>query len=330
MIDFINRFKIPTILGLSIIFIGLASGLYLVLREQTLLSQAAPNVTAQNITFTNSTEDSVVISWQTNSETASFVTFGQNTSTEQTVFDDRDTSLPKPRLTHYVTLKNLLPQTRYQFKIVSGKIASGIKSFETAKPAANQTVLAPIIGSVLNDKASLDDGIVYLSIAGAATQSALIKSGGNFLIPLLYIRKTDLSDVYPLTDDMIAKLSIISDQGSANVGFKLTTSSTPLAPIKLGQNLDLIDKEATPQAELVVKIPDKYDLNSDGKINAADYSLLSSCFGKKSNTALKGNLSTGQAGLPCIKADINGDGVINKKDLDLITKKFKELGLEPQ
>lgn len=324
MIDFINRFKIPTILGLSVIVLGLASGVYLVLREQTLLSQAAPNLTPQNIAFTNITENSVVISWQTNSETTSFITFGQDAGTERTVFDDRDTGTPRPSLTHYVTLKNLLPQTRYRFKIISGKISSDIKSFETAKPSANQTGFTPIIGSALNDNTSVNDGIVYLSIAGAITQSALLKTGGNFLIPLSSIRKTDLSSVYPLTDTTIAKLFIITDQGSASAGFKLTATSIPLAPIKLGQNLDLTsEEEATPQAELVVKIPDKYDLNNDGKINAADYAQLSSCFGKKPDAFLKGNI-------PCAKADIDGDKVIGKKDLYLITQRFKELGLEPQ
>src|SRR3989344_3209330 len=140
MTQFINKFKIPTLLGLGIILIGLVSGLYLVLREQTFLSQAAPNFTPRNITLTNIAEDSVVISWQTNSAAPSFITFGQSNPGEQTALDDRDTDAPKPRLTHYVTLKNLLPKTNYQFKIITGKIISDVKWFETASPLTNQTV----------------------------------------------------------------------------------------------------------------------------------------------------------------------------------------------
>jgi len=318
MTKFINKFKIPTLLGLGIIFLGIVSGLYLVLREQIFLSQAAPNLTPQNITLTNLTEDSVVISWQTNSAAASFITFGQSSPGEQTALDDRDTSTPKPHSTHYVTLKNLLPKTNYQFKIISGKISSDIKKFKTASPLTNQTIFPPIIGSVLNGDTPLNDGTVYLSIAGATTQSALIKSGGNFLIPLSQIRKYDLSDKYQLTEGAIAKLTIRSDKGDANVLFQLAVSSLSLPPIKLGEDIDLTLPSATPTPS-PSKDLGQYDLNSDGKINSADYAIAASCFGKKPSTTLPGKIS-------CAKTDINGDGAINQKDLDLMTKKLKELG----
>ena len=165
MRDFFNKFKIPTILGLGLIFTGIAAGVFLVLREQTFLSQAAPNLTPQNITFTNISDDSVVISWQTTSAVSSFITFGQNNLSEQ-VLDDRDNNPPagglKPHLTHYFTLKNLLPKTNYQFKITSGKITSDILKFETASPLTNGSEFTPIIGSILDGSTPVNDGITYL------------------------------------------------------------------------------------------------------------------------------------------------------------------------
>lgn len=300
MIEFINKFKIPTILGIGIIFFGIFSGVFLVLREQTFLSQAAPNLTPTDITLTNITEDSAVISWQTNSAATSFITFGKSPG-EQTVLDDRDSSGPTPRLIHYVTLKNLLPKTNYQFKIISSKITSDVKKFETASPLTNQTGFTPIIGSVLDGDTLLEDGIVYLSIPEAITQSSLIKEGGNFLIPLSQIRKSNLSDTYPLTEETIAKLTIRSDKGTSNVLFKLTANSMPLPPIRLGQNIDLTTLEET-----------KYDLNADKKINAADNAIVLQNFG---------NLPGGSK-----KADLNRDGVVNQKDLDLMAKRLEELG----
>lgn len=314
MTEFINRFKIPTILGLSIILFGIAGGVYLVLREQVFLSQAAPNLTPKDVTFTNIAEDAVTISWQTNSATTSFITFGQNSPGEQTVLDDRDSNPPsggpKPRLTHYVSLKNLLPKTNYQFKIISGKIASDVKNFETASPLTNQIVFPPIIGSVLDDDSPLESGVVYLSIPEATTQSSLIKGGGNFLIPLSQIRKIDLSD-YPLVAGTIAKLTIRSDKGEAQIIFKLKDNSTPLPPVKLGQNIDLTTTEETPQPKVTANDLNKYDLNSDGKINAADNAIILQNFGKNPKDK---------------KADINRDGVVDQKDLDLMTQKIKELG----
>lgn len=317
MMKFINKFKIPTFLGLAVIFLGLISGVYLVLRQQIFLSQAAPDLTPQNITFTNISEDSVVISWQTNGSATSFITYGQKNPKEQTALDDRDTS-PKPHLNHYVTLKNLLPKTNYQFKITSGQLISNTLNFETATPLTNQTGFTPVIGTVLDGNTPFGDGIVYLTIQDAITQSSLIKTGGNFLIPLSAIRKSDLSDIFPLAEDIVAKLTIESDKGSSSVTFKLKAESIPLPPIKLNQNLDLTTIEATPQAGPKLEDLNKYDLNNDGKINSPDYAILTTCFNKPTNTVLPGNRS-------CAKADINGDGKIDQKDLNLMSQKLKDL-----
>lgn len=293
MTDFINKFKIPTILGLAVIFLGLAGGLFLVLREQTFLSLATPDLTAQNITLTNMTDSSLVISWQTNSASASFITFGQNNPGEQTVLDDRDSSGPTPRSIHYVTLKNLLPQTEYRYKIISGKINSDVFKFQTAKPLTNLTGFTPVIGSVLkDDNTPLGEGIAYLSIPGAINQSALIKSGGSFLIPVSQIQ---------ITEGVTAKLIIASDKGTAGLLFNVKANSTPLPPIKLGQNIDLTTPEETPQ----------YDLNGDGKINAADNAAILQNFGKNGKN---------------IKGDVNDDGAVNQKDLDLMAQKITDLG----
>lgn len=304
--EFLNKFKIPTILGLGIILLGLGSGLYLVLKEQVFLSRAAPDLTPQNITVTNITEDTAVISWQTNSQTASFIIFGQKGSGEQTVLDDRDKDRPTPRFVHYVTLKNLLPQTHYQFKIVSGKLTSPATSFDTAKPISSQTGFGPVIGSVSDDGKPVNEGIAYLSLDTAVIQSAEVKAGGNFLIPLSSIRKADLSDILALADAMPAKITIISNKGSATINFFLTASSV-LPLVSLGQNVDLTVKENR---------ADKYDLNGDGKINSADYTVISSCFGKKPEVMVS-NMS-------CAKADLNSDSKIDQKDLNLMSQKLKE------
>lgn len=309
MTEFINKFKIPTVLGLSIIILGIVGGVYLVLREQVFLSQAAPDLTPQNITFTNLTEDSVVISWQTNSPTTSFITFGQGSPNGQTALDDRDPNTPKPHLTHYVSLKGLFPKTSYQFKIISGKLTSGIEKFETSTPLTDQTGFTPIIGSVLDNNSPLKEGVVYLSISGAAPESSLVKEG-NFLIPLSQIRKADLSDTYQLTEGTTAKLTIHSDKGETQILFKLRANSIPLPPIKLGQNVDLTTPEITSPPGPAATDLNTYDLNGDGRINTADYAIILQNQGKNPKNP---------------KADINGDGIVDQKDIDLMSQKLKQV-----
>ncbi|MBI2330314.1 fibronectin type III domain-containing protein [Candidatus Daviesbacteria bacterium] len=311
IIKFISKFKIPTLLGLSIIILGIVAGVYLNLKEQIILSRAAPNVTPQNITITNITDTSVTISWQTNSPITSFVAFGQNNPGEQTVLDDQDNNPPaggpKPHFIHYATLKNLLPKTSYQFKVVSGKMSSNIEKFQTAQPLSAQSEFTPVIGSALDGDTPLNEGIAYLSISGAITQSSPVKEG-NFLIPLSSIRKADLSDIYKSDDDSSGKITIVSEKGTADLLFKLKNNSKPLPPVKLGQNIDLTTEESLPSANPNKSELDKYDLNDDGKINAADNAIILQDFGK--------NLKNS-------KADINQDGKVNQKDLDLMAQKFK-------
>lgn len=296
-----NKFKIPTLLGLSIIFIGIIAGVILVLREQIFISQASPAVNIQDILISNISDTEIVISWQTSAASPAFVTLGQANPHETTALDDRDTQTPTARLLHYVTIKNLLPKTTYQYKIISGKTQSAISQFTTAAPLDHQAGFRPIIGTVLDKDQPLDEGVIFLSIADATTQSALVKSG-NFLIPLSQIRKSDLSDIFPLSQDSLAKLTVVSAKGQANVLFKLNSPSA-LPPIKLGENIELTS---------IVEI---YDLNSDGKVNAADNAIILQNFGLLREASKKPKDK---------RADLNGDGKVDQKDLDLMAKQINQ------
>lgn len=309
---FTDKFKIPTILGLGIITAGIITGVLLTLKEQSFISKASPDVTAQNITLSNIFDAEVTISYQTSNPTPSFISLGQASPDEQTVLDDRDNNPPpsgagpKPYLTHYFTIKNLLPKTTYQYKIISGKNTSEVQKFTTAAPLNQQTGFRPVIGSVLE----LKEGMVYLAITNAVIQSAQIKTAGNFLIPVSQIRKSDLSDIFPLTEDTTAKLTVVSDKGEASALINFKTSQATLPPLKLGQNIDLttaelLPKPASPSAtELNI-----YDINGDGRINSADNAIILSNIGKNPKNK---------------KADINGDKIVDQEDLDLMAKQINQ------
>ncbi len=311
---FVSKFRIPTILGLGVIIFGIMAGVYLVLGERIFISRAAPDIKAQNITVTNITDDSVTISWQTQTPVVSFLTYGQANPNEQTILDDRDTKLPSAHSIHYTTLKNLLPKTEYQYKIFSGKTSTDISKFTTATPVTSQTTFRPVIGSVIAEDKPLDEGIVYLSMTDAILQSALIKTSGNFLITLSQVRKADLSEVFLPTDDTIVKLTIKSSEGESSLLFKLRDANKELPSIKIGENFDFINNPpATPSVTPTI-IPSpldlsKYDLNSDGKINSADNAILLQNFGGNPKNK---------------KTDLNRDGKVDQKDVDLMSQEIKK------
>lgn len=298
------KFKIPTLLGFGIILSGIIAGVYLVLREQTFISQASPDVTPQNIIVSDITDNSAVVSWQTSIPVASFLSFGQKEAGEQTVLDDRDAKTPIARSIHYVTIKNLLPQTVYKFKITSGKTQSEINQFTTATPVTIQAAFQPVTGTIIDGDKPLSEGIVYLSVAGATTLSSIVKTSGNFLIPLSQIRKADLSDIFPLTADTIIKLTAVAKNGQTTALFKLKDSSSGLPPIKLGQNLDLTDQTTPlPTPASLAPQADQYDLNGDGSVNSVDNAVILQNFGRSPKNK---------------KADLNKDGVVDQKDVDLL------------
>lgn len=311
MKDFSSKFKIPTLLGLAIIILGIIVGVFLVLREQVFTSHATPDVTPENITISNVSDTEATISWETSSPIFSFITYGQTNPDEQTALDVRDSSpkngSSKLHSMHYFTLKNLLPKTIYQYKIISGKKSSDLQKFTTAAPLSQQSEFSPIIGSVIDKDKPLSEGIVYLSIADATTQSALINSSGNFLISLSQIRKADFSDRFILSPETVVKLTIVSSDGQSNALFTLAAAEKNLPPIKLGADIDLTNIIPSPSpatGDLNI-----YDLNNDGKINSADNAVLLQNFGKNPQNK---------------KADINKDGVVDIKDLSLMAKQINQ------
>jgi hypothetical protein len=303
MKDFFEKLKIPTLLGLSIIALGIASGVFLTLRQQVFTSKASSNITPQNLSLSNISDTEITISWETSNPTPSFVTYGVSSPTETTVLDERDNNSPTPYSTHYFTIKNLLPKTTYQYKITSGKISSQVQQFTTASPITQQTGFRPINGALLNGDKPLDEGVIYLSIEGASLQSGVIKSSGNFLIPISQIRNSDLSDIFPLTDDTIGKLTVFSPKGQSTAVFKIKND---LPAIHLNEDLDLTN----------ITLPTtSYDLNEDGKINSADNSIINNIIIQKSGTDPRNK-----------KADLNKDAAVDYKDSELMIQKIKELG----
>ena len=304
MTEFLSKFRIPTLLGLGIIIFGIAAGSYLVFRGQNITSNASSDTAVQNVTVSNFTDDSVTISWQTSTPTPSFITLGIQSPNEITILDDRDNNPPaggpKDRLLHYATMKNLLPKTTYQYKIISGKFLSDTSNFTTAAPLNLQTGLRPVIGSVVAGDKPVDEAIAYLSITGATTQSAVIKNSGNFLIPISQIRKADLSEGFSLSEGNVAKLTILSPKGQATVLFNLGSFDKGLPPVTLGENLDLTS--LNPKSDQI-----DYDLNGDGRINSADNAIILQNLGKNPKNP---------------KADLNKDEVVDQKDLDLLIKQI--------
>lgn len=308
----LSKFRIPTILGLGIILTGIAAGVFLVLKDQPFFAKAELNAKPEPI-VSNVLSDSVTISFLTDAPLPAFITFGISSADEQNIKDDRDgDNPPTARQIHYFTIKNLQSETNYQYKVHVGRYTSDVISFKTARQESLQNGFNPVIGTVSFNNAPLDQGVVYLAISDADVQSALITNNGNFLIPLTFMRKLDLSDVYIPENPTPAKLTIKTPQDQSTVLFNIKPSdNTLINVINLGDTVDLTN--STPIPTVTPKpnqtSPITFDLNGDGLINSADNAILLKNFGKNPENK---------------KADLDLDGDVDDDDLKLMSAQINQ------
>ena len=287
MIGNLFKFRIPTILGLSVIVFGLVTGIYLTLQNQIILTKAAPETNPKNITVSNIEDTSVTISWETNQKDKGLVKYGISST-------DENSALSETGNIHYVEISNLTPKTTYRYIIVSGKTKTNPGEFTTLSPLTPNT-LKPLTGSVLDGNQPVQEGLVYLKVSDKIL-SATVKALGNFIIPLTSLGTTDVT---------VGNLEIISQDGKKATATVNLVNDGPIGPLYLGQNLDLT-KQIIRQT-----VQNQFDLNGDGVVNTSDYSLLLKNFSKNPKEK---------------KFDLNLDGVVDKKDADLLLEEIRKSG----
>lgn len=299
--------KIPTLVGVGILLIGLIAGVYLATQNQILKSRAAVSSLPKNVNIVNLSATSAAIYWQTDELTPGFVQAGISMLQKSTYRDDRDLNAPQLHKLHFVTLTNLNPGTAYYYQINSGSnvYPDTPASFTTPQPTAPLN-WSPLIGTVLDiDKQPISEALIILQLTGAQKMATITKTGGNFILPLSNLKTVDLTKSFQETTPNVAELIIFGPINSTQTTISIPPQDTALHPIVL-TNTGLsegVEKIATGSAGI-----SSYDVNRDEVIDAVDLSIILKNFGPGSNNP---------------KADLNGDGVIDQSDADLIIPYLK-------
>lgn len=299
--------RIPTFLAIFLIVIALGLGFILYNQNKKFEELQFNNLQPKEITLSNISDNSITISWQTNDLSVGEVLWGEEQSLGQTQKDDRDSKKATSRLTHFVTIKGLKPETLYFFKVKNNRFTYPEKpnKFKTASSSPSSNNLnKPIIGKVLDPTlAPVDEALIQLKIPSLSLISSFVTTGGNFILPLSNLRDNNQKEPFEIDNKTIADLEIQKGSLISIVKLPIPLGDYVLPPLVMGEDLDL-SQVATASA----KVKQSFDLNQDGKVNSLDLSLVLNSFGTNPQVEA---------------ADFNKDGVVDQQDIELIKESLK-------
>jgi hypothetical protein len=237
-----NIKKIPTIIGLIVLVIGLSTGIILINGRQIFGLNANEETSPKNIRVSNINESSFGVSWTTSVDTKGFVKWGEKERTlNQTALDKLDPNTKTKN--HYITINNLNISKNYYFIINS----EGVNYNNNNLPWQTQTgskLSLPnssniIYGSVLTSSGQPEKkAIIYVSAGGGSLLSTITEEDGSWVIPLSSIRTKELNSYIPI-DESKTIVEILIQSGTQIAAATIyPVAAKPVPPITLGRTFD--------------------------------------------------------------------------------------------
>jgi hypothetical protein len=312
------RKRIPTLLALTLLIASIAFGIFIFNVHNKNDEQLKNTSKPQDITIANITENSATLIWHTSTPVIGLVRL----SNGQQYTDDRDNpAYLASRLTHYVTIPNLQPNTTYQAEIENNKfiyadqkVTLTTLNSDVSEKAAFSPGLHPVRGTVLHTALEpANEAIIVLNLKDTSPKATFVTTAGNYILPTTKLVNSTLTDTVQLPPSpQPATLEIRSGNRVSFAQITLPIKDHILPAITLGKNENftafLSQPAPTPIALEFRPKTQNYDLNNDGKVNTLDTSLISDLIARNefNNTA-----------------DFNTDNTINDADLELIKQNLE-------
>lgn len=243
--------KLPTLIGLLIIFAGIGLAIYSDNTQKQILTSAKDYSPPSDIQFSNITDTSITVSYLTENAAISFVEVVNNLGFKETFLDDLDSdNIPRPRTAHLTTIKNLKEDSTYKIRLRSGGNKCLPATFcptltqKTALRLKNTVSLPPVHGKLVTKEGkAAESSIIYLRVGKSALLSGRVDSLGIWVIPLNNLRSQDLITKPEINEtDLIqitAKLSP-KDISEAVIDVKSIQQNLSLPTMELGKSYNLI------------------------------------------------------------------------------------------
>ena len=241
--------KIPTILGLILVFVVIFAFRFAFERISPLLTKASATDAPHDAVFTNVNDTGFTITWLTNADATGAVIIDERKGMG-TIFDERDTfagdsasKLPGKYRTHSIAVRDLNPDSTYNVRILSnGKtyLSDGKPyTIHTGPPiAGNGTDIEPAYGMVVYPSGEPAGGsIVYLKPEGGQTLSALVSPSGSWVIPMHRVRTEDGTKILDVADRINESVIIRSSEGDSSAETD-SVNDNPVPDMTIGKTYD--------------------------------------------------------------------------------------------
>ena len=233
-----NQRKVPTIIGILVLIIGLAVGVYLLQTRNIFKLGAKGETLPKDVRITNITDSSFSVSWTTDKETGGFISWGESEGKIDNVEEDE---LEGNGFTHFVTIRGLNPTTVYFFKINSGSIFydnNGVSWQVTTGPVltsiTKSNTISGIILTATGEPAT--NALIYVSVGGTSPLSTTASKDGSWVVMISSLRTNELNSFFAInkTKDVIEIAANLGPKGTSSAQIYLA-SAKPAPPMILGQ-----------------------------------------------------------------------------------------------
>lgn len=267
----VNSLKIPSILAVAVLAVGVAVGTALVQRQQLVQTEASAEKAPYNVTVSNIQDDSFTVSWTTDTPALGFLLWG----------DGIDPTTPAQSIgggtkeVHMVKIKSLEPNTQYYFTINSGGTIYRDGDIPW-KVVTGEKLDIPSTSKVISGIVETEEGqpvphaVVTVSGEGMTTLSAITSSTGSWVIPLSLARTPDLTSYKELGDQKLEISVLNSNLEKATAKIKANATGS-LPAIVMGKSHDftaltVLEDLSSPNSQLDLPDEDVQGISSSSLV----------------------------------------------------------------
>jgi hypothetical protein len=262
--------KIPTIVGILMVILivgAIAVGSESYFRTAT---TASGSIKPANVQITNVSDTMFTVSWTTQLAATGALSVTTPKGT-QVLFDDQDTKGQGHFVSHSVTLRAASPDTDYNITILSNskKNINGEVPYKVRTGPLLTTVsgnLEPAYGTIVTDaNQPVSGALVYITLEGGQTLSAVSKPSGTWLVPLNLVRTQDLTGYLPVTERMTETI-IVRANGTETSALTDSLNDSPVPTMVPGKTYDFRKLNAKAPGQLLALVPTLPPQQSTGAV----------------------------------------------------------------